>query len=135
MREFDHYEALQVDEAVNLLVTHKGKAKVHAGGTDLLSVLKDDILPTYPGAIVNIKAIPDLDYVREGGKNGHPRRLLPAFPTSRAPLSSTGGMRSSRRRPAPLEAHRSATSRPSAATCARTSAAGTFATPRASEGA
>ena len=44
------------------------KAAIIAGGTDLLGKMKDEILPTYPEALVNIKSIPGLDYVaRKGG--------------------------------------------------------------------
>jgi xanthine dehydrogenase YagS FAD-binding subunit len=66
MRNFTHYDARSISEAVSLLVKHKGRAKLNAGGTDLLSILKDDILPEYPDAIVNIKTIGDLDYIQEG---------------------------------------------------------------------
>jgi len=65
MRNFVHYEARSISEAVKLLAQYKGRAKLNAGGTDLLSVLKDDILPEYPRAIVNIKTIGDLDYIKE----------------------------------------------------------------------
>ena len=37
------------------------KAAIIAGGTDLLGKMKDEILPTYPEALVNIKTIPGLD--------------------------------------------------------------------------
>ncbi len=36
-----------------------------AGGTDLLGILKDKILPSYPEVIINIKAIPKLDDIKE----------------------------------------------------------------------
>ena len=36
-----------------------------AGGTDLLGILKDKILPSDPEVIINIKAIPKLDYIKE----------------------------------------------------------------------
>jgi xanthine dehydrogenase YagS FAD-binding subunit len=65
MRNFVHYDARSISEAVKLLAQYKGRAKLNAGGTDLLSVLKDDILPEYPRAIVNIKTIGDLDYIKE----------------------------------------------------------------------
>jgi xanthine dehydrogenase YagS FAD-binding subunit len=86
MREFDHYNALSVDEAVSLLVRHKGKARINAGGTDLLSILKDDILPTYPGAIVNIKAIPGLDYIGEEGETVMLGALCRLSDIARSPL-------------------------------------------------
>ncbi len=65
MRTFDHFNARTVDEAVRLLKTHGGKARVNAGGTDLLGILKDRVLLEYPEAIVNIKTIAGLDYIIE----------------------------------------------------------------------
>ena len=44
-----------------------GKATIIAGGTDLIGTLKDNILPTYPTALVNVKTIPGLDYIKEEG--------------------------------------------------------------------
>ena len=65
MKSFIHHSAKTVDEAVKLLKNYKGKAKLIAGGTDLLGTLKDTILPDYPEAIVNIKTVPGLDYIKE----------------------------------------------------------------------
>ena len=67
MKTFAHENASSVEEAVRLLVRHKGKAKLNAGGTDLLGVLKDRILPEYPAAIINLKTIPQLNAVAEYG--------------------------------------------------------------------
>jgi CO/xanthine dehydrogenase FAD-binding subunit len=36
-----------------------------AGGTDLLGTLKANILPTYPAAVVNLKTIPGMEYIKE----------------------------------------------------------------------
>ncbi len=65
MKKFKHINARTLDEAVSLLGTYKRKMEIIAGGTDLLGVLKSEILPTYPEAIINIKTIPKLDYIRE----------------------------------------------------------------------
>jgi len=67
MKQFTHINAATVEEAVSILREFKGRAKPIAGGTDLLGQMKDEILPEYPEAIVNIKAIADLDYIREEG--------------------------------------------------------------------
>jgi xanthine dehydrogenase YagS FAD-binding subunit len=67
MRSFRHISAQTVDEACSLLRKYRGKAKLHAGGTDLLSMLKGESLFDYPEALINIKTIPDLDYIREDG--------------------------------------------------------------------
>ena len=66
--KFDYLEAKTIDEACSLLAKYKGKARVIAGGTDLLVSMKSrEITPQY---IINIKAIPDLDKVHYSQKNG-----------------------------------------------------------------
>lgn len=65
MKEFKHFNAYSIDEAVSLLGNYGERACVIAGGTDLLGKMKDKILPTYPEALVNIKSIPGLSYIKE----------------------------------------------------------------------
>jgi xanthine dehydrogenase YagS FAD-binding subunit len=65
MKSFKHFNARTVAEACALLKEYHGKAKLIAGGTDLLGILKDRILPNYPEAIINIKTIPSLDYIKK----------------------------------------------------------------------
>ena len=66
MRPFNHKNAKTVDEAAGVLA--QGQAAIIGGGTDLLGTLKDNILPAlYPKTVVNIKTIPDLDYIKEEG--------------------------------------------------------------------
>jgi xanthine dehydrogenase YagS FAD-binding subunit len=65
MDTFEHIEASTIEEAARLLKRYRSRASLIAGGTDLLSVLKDRILPVYPGKIINIKAIPGLDYISQ----------------------------------------------------------------------
>ena len=48
MKTFEHFNAKTIEEAVSILERYRGKAKVIAGGTDLLGKMKDRILPTYP---------------------------------------------------------------------------------------
>jgi xanthine dehydrogenase YagS FAD-binding subunit len=67
MRTFTHIDAHTVDEACELLNRYQGRAKLNGGGTDLLSILKGDILPGYPEAIINTKTISGLDYIRRDG--------------------------------------------------------------------
>jgi xanthine dehydrogenase YagS FAD-binding subunit len=67
MRSFVHVEVHSVEDACTALKTHKGRARLNAGGTDLLSVLKKEVLPEYPDALINVKMIPGLDYVKEDG--------------------------------------------------------------------
>jgi len=68
MKSFNHMDVKTVGEAVKLLKYYKGKAKLIAGGTDLLGILKDRILPDSPEVIINIKTIHGLDYIKEDGK-------------------------------------------------------------------
>lgn len=65
MKPFKHHNARSVREAVSLLAAHKGKAKVNAGGTDLLCAMRDKSLPLYPEAIINIKGIESLIYIKK----------------------------------------------------------------------
>jgi xanthine dehydrogenase YagS FAD-binding subunit len=61
MKPFRHFDADSVDEALALLSEYGGKARVTAGGTDLLGVLKSEILADYPEAVINLKTIAGLD--------------------------------------------------------------------------
>lgn len=65
MKKFTHVNARSMDEALLFLKRYKGKACIIAGGTDLLGKMKDEILPQYPEALINIKTIPGLDFVKE----------------------------------------------------------------------
>jgi NADPH-dependent glutamate synthase beta subunit-like oxidoreductase len=65
MKSFTHHDARSIKEAIRLLTAYKGKAKLNAGGTDLLGALKGKSLPDYPEAIINIKGITGLDYIKE----------------------------------------------------------------------
>jgi xanthine dehydrogenase YagS FAD-binding subunit len=64
MKAFNHTNAKTLLEAKTALAG--GKATLIAGGTDLLGTLKDNVLPTSPATLVNIKTIkPSLDYIKE----------------------------------------------------------------------
>ena len=63
MRKFTHANAKTVEEAVLLLKRYGDKGAVVAGGTDLIGKMKDEILPTYPEAVINLKTIPGLDFI------------------------------------------------------------------------
>lgn len=65
MKSFTHFNSSTVGEAVTLLRRYKGKASLIAGGTDLLGIMKDRVLPKYPEALVNLKVIPGLDCIEE----------------------------------------------------------------------
>jgi xanthine dehydrogenase YagS FAD-binding subunit len=67
MKSFRHYTVHSVDEAVALLQSGDGRMKMIAGGTDLLGVLKGDILSDYPEAVINIKNLAGMDRIEEIG--------------------------------------------------------------------
>jgi len=65
---FDYLAPKTVNEACLLLSKYEGKAKIMAGGTDLLvSMRQKKITPSY---VVNIKGIPKLDYIRYSQERG-----------------------------------------------------------------
>jgi xanthine dehydrogenase YagS FAD-binding subunit len=68
MKPFKHHNAYSIEEALTLLRDYEGRARLIAGGTDLIGILKGDILLDYPEALINIKTIPDLDGIKEDGK-------------------------------------------------------------------
>jgi NADPH-dependent glutamate synthase beta subunit-like oxidoreductase len=68
MKPFKHHNARSVKEATRLLAKYNGKAKANAGGTDLLGAMRDKSLPEYPQAVVNIKTISGLDYIKRDKK-------------------------------------------------------------------
>jgi xanthine dehydrogenase YagS FAD-binding subunit len=65
MNNFKYVDAKTVAEASSALSA--GNAAVLAGGTDLLTTLKDFIHPTQPDTLVNIKNIPGLSGIKEDG--------------------------------------------------------------------
>ena len=65
MRAFNHMNAITLSEASDAL--KKDGAVAIAGGGDLLGALKDDIYRTYPKTVVNIKSIPDMNYIKTDG--------------------------------------------------------------------
>jgi len=67
MKNFKHFNAYSVDEAVALMGRYGERAAVIAGGTDILGKMKDSILPAYPEALINIKTIPGMSYIKEEG--------------------------------------------------------------------
>jgi xanthine dehydrogenase YagS FAD-binding subunit len=78
MRTFAHFNPKTIDEAVAVLQRYGAKASLIAGGTDILGKMKDEILPKYPEALVNMKATTGLDFIdvsHEGARIGALTRL------------------------------------------------------------
>lgn len=66
--KFEYFAPKTMEEACSLLAKYKGEARVLAGGTDLLVQMKNrEVIPRY---LINIKNIPDLDYIRYDDKEG-----------------------------------------------------------------
>src|ERR1700741_2315278 len=62
MRAFEYANPTTKEQAVGLLGSSWADAEVLAGGTDLLSLMKDDIV--HPKRLVNIKGIPELRAIK-----------------------------------------------------------------------
>ena len=70
MPKFDYLKPASLNEALELLKDNgEGRYRVYAGGTDLMPKLKNRSIKI-PEAIVNLKGIPDLDYIRYNDREG-----------------------------------------------------------------
>lgn len=61
MKHFAYEAAESIAQAEQILKTEN--AVISAGGTDLVGVLKDNLLPTYPDKVVSLKSIPGLNAI------------------------------------------------------------------------
>ncbi len=68
MKSFSHINARTVGEAIRFLRKYRGRAKLIAGGTDLLCALKDRIFVDYPEVIINLKTVKGLEKIEENKK-------------------------------------------------------------------
>jgi xanthine dehydrogenase YagS FAD-binding subunit len=60
VKTFAHHLPETLEEVFGLFAEYGESARLNAGGTDLLGVLKDDIHPAYPRALVSLKAVAGL---------------------------------------------------------------------------
>lgn len=68
MKYFEHESAVSFEEAASLLQdSKKGRKVAIAGGSDLVGVLKENILKEYPETVVDLKTIKDGEYIKEDG--------------------------------------------------------------------
>ena len=66
LKEFNYLEPSSLFEAISLLDQYNGKAKIIAGGTDLIVKMKQrKLTPLY---LINIKNISDLSYIKYDGQ-------------------------------------------------------------------
>jgi CO/xanthine dehydrogenase FAD-binding subunit len=67
LRPFKYLEPSTLPEAISLLDQFEGKAKILAGGTDLIIQMKQRKLT--PEYVINLKNIPELNYIKYDGKD------------------------------------------------------------------
>jgi carbon-monoxide dehydrogenase medium subunit len=65
---FEYLEPATIEEAVSLLTKYNGRAKVIAGGTDLLVPMRQKVIR--PDYVVDIINIPGLDYINYDDEKG-----------------------------------------------------------------
>lgn len=63
--KFEYLSPRTVEEACGLLAQHGDKAKVLAGGTDLLNVMKERVIK--PEYVIGLRGIRNLDYIEADG--------------------------------------------------------------------
>lgn len=68
MKFFRYSAPRNLKEATLLLSQHGAKAKILAGGTDLLGQLKNRIQATYPELVIDIKNIPHIEEIRHNAE-------------------------------------------------------------------
>ena len=66
--KFDYLEPSSLEEAVSLLTKHHDKAKIIAGGTDLIVQMRRKL--TRSQFLIDIKNISDLSYINDGNGEG-----------------------------------------------------------------
>ncbi len=62
----EYFSASSVDDAIRWLDKYQGKARVIAGGTDIIRLMKNDIVR--PEALINIKTIYGISSIQEDGR-------------------------------------------------------------------
>lgn len=68
MKPFEYFEPTTVSEGISLLAKYRGKAKVIAGGTDLIVEMKQG--KKSPQYVIDLKTIPGLNYINYDSEEG-----------------------------------------------------------------
>ncbi len=68
MQNFNFIRPDNLEKACDLLVRYKDKAKLIAGGTDLIIALREEKLPNCLEIIIDISNLEELNYIKEEGK-------------------------------------------------------------------
>jgi len=68
IKDFEYFKPSTLSEAISLLAQYRGRAKILAGGTDLLIQMKQrNLTPEY---LIDIKNISELDYIKHNEDEG-----------------------------------------------------------------
>jgi len=67
--KFDYIKPKNVHEVLDLLSKNNGDVKVYAGGTDVIPKIKSRLIHT-PKVLVDLKGIPEWDYIQYDQKEG-----------------------------------------------------------------
>ncbi len=86
MRPFEYASPTSRAQAVSLLGTAWGNTEILAGGTDLLALMKDDVVS--PKRLINIKEITDLH-----GISSSPRGMRIGALTTLGDLADDAGVK------------------------------------------
>jgi len=78
------YDAKSIEDALSLLDEYKKEAKIIAGGIDLIGLLKNKIIS--PRVLVNIKNIPQMNYITETSDGLEVGALTLIYDIGRSPL-------------------------------------------------
>jgi carbon-monoxide dehydrogenase medium subunit len=76
LRPFAYVECKAVEEAVAALAQHGDDARLIAGGTALVPLMKHQILR--PAVLVSVAEVPGLAAIEAGGRRTGPRRAARA---------------------------------------------------------
>lgn len=68
MKPFRFINAKSIQDAVNILKENNGRARIIAGGTDLIGALKDRVPSVSPEVLVNLKTVSNLAAIRNGNQ-------------------------------------------------------------------
>ena len=74
INDFDYHKPKDINETLLLLSELKGKAKILAGGTDLIVHLKEELVK--PEIVIDIKGISELN---KNNINNHPSNISANF--------------------------------------------------------
>jgi len=68
LQNFNFIRPSNLDEACDLLVRYKDRARLIAGGTDLIIALREEKLPNCLEIIIDISNLEELNYIKEKGE-------------------------------------------------------------------